>query len=104
MARPAKLLVKLLSAEGLAVGVVHTRDWTRQNLHVLARLSGEQYRFVMPGAALQAEIHGLRQKVAALPARSLLVLSGSLPPGMDVAPVWSRDILVFAKQKQLRRG
>ena len=33
-------LVKLLSAEGLAVGVEHTRDWTRQNLHVLARLSG----------------------------------------------------------------
>ena len=94
-------LVKLLSAEGLAVGVEHTRDWTRQNLHVLARLSGEQYRFVMPGAALQAEeIHGLRQKVAALPAHSLLVLSGSLPPGMDVADLV--DILVFAKQNRLR--
>ena len=94
-------LTGLLQAEGVEVDVESTADWTRQNLHVLARLSGEQYRFVMPGAALQAEeIHGLRQKVAALPAHSLLVLSGSLPPGMDVADLV--DILVFAKQNRLR--
>ena len=94
-------LVNLLTAEGLTVSVEHTQDWTRQNLHVLARTSGEQYRFVMPGASLQAEeIHGLRQKIAALPAQSLLVISGSLPPGMDVADLV--DMLVFAKQNHLR--
>lgn len=94
-------LTELLQAEGLRVAVESTRDWTRQNLHVLAESTGEQYRFVMPGASLcSEEIHGLRQKVAALPAHSLLVISGSLPPGMDVADLV--DFIVFAKQNHLR--
>jgi 6-phosphofructokinase 2 len=94
-------LAELLRAEGLQVAVESTQDWTRQNLHVLAQSTGEQYRFVMPGASLCAEeIHGLRQKVAALPAHSLLVISGSLPPGMDVADLI--DFIVFAKQNHLR--
>ncbi|MGL4205932.1 MAG: 6-phosphofructokinase II [Aeromonadaceae bacterium] len=93
-------LSALLKAEGLQVAVEVTRDWTRQNLHVLAQNSGEQYRFVMPGAALcSEEIHGLRLKVAALPAHTLLVISGSLPPGMDVADLV--DVLILAKEKRL---
>lgn len=93
-------LSALLKGEGLQLAVEVTQDWTRQNLHVLAQSSGEQYRFVMPGASLcSEEIHGLRLKVAALPAHSLLVISGSLPPGMDVADLV--DLLSFAKQKRL---
>ena len=45
-------LTELLQAEGLRVAVESTRDWTRQNLHVLAESTGEQYQFVMPGASL----------------------------------------------------
>ena len=94
-------LVKLLSAEGLAVGVVHTRDWTRQNLHVLAEQSNEQFRFVMPGAVLTSqELHGLRMKVAALPPETILVISGSLPPGMDVVDLL--EVIRFAREKGLR--
>ncbi len=93
-------LSALLKAERLQVAVEVTQDWTRQNLHVLANSSGDQYRFVMPGAALcSEEIHGLRLKVAALPAHSLLVISGSLPPGMDVADLV--DVLILAKEKRL---
>lgn len=93
-------LTHLLQQEGLTVDVVTTQDWTRQNLHVFTREQKEQYRFVMPGATLHdEEIHALRQRVAALAAGSLLVISGSLPPGMDVADLV--DLLVFARQNHL---
>ncbi len=45
-------LAALLADEQVPVETVETRDWTRQNLHVHVAASGEQYRFVMPGAAL----------------------------------------------------
>jgi fructose-1-phosphate kinase PfkB-like protein len=47
--------------------------------------SGEQYRFVMPGAALtEEEFRLLEEKVLAIETGSLLVVSGSLPPGISV--------------------
>lgn len=52
-------------------------------MHVNA--SGEQYRFVMPGAALtKEELRLLEEKVLAIAPGSLLVISGSLPPGISV--------------------
>ena len=78
-------LVALLANESVPTQYVDTRDWTRQNLHVHVESSGEQYRFVMPGAALSGdEFHQLEQKVLAIDSGSLLVISGSLPPGVDV--------------------
>ena len=41
-----------MADEQVPVETIETRDWTRQNLHVHVDASGEQYRFVMPGAAL----------------------------------------------------
>jgi 6-phosphofructokinase 2 len=47
--------------------------------------SGEQYRFVMPGAALTAdELRLIEEKVLTIAPGSLLVISGSLPPGISV--------------------
>lgn len=47
--------------------------------------SGEQYRFVMPGAALtDDEFRRLEEKVLTIEPGSLLVVSGSLPPGISV--------------------
>jgi 6-phosphofructokinase 2 len=43
-------LTALLTDEHVPVDTVETHDWTRQNLHVHVNASGEQYRFVMPGA------------------------------------------------------
>lgn len=78
-------LTALLTDEHVPVDTVETHDWTRQNLHVHVNASGEQYRFVMPGAALtKEELHLLEQKVLAIAPGSLLVISGSLPPGISV--------------------
>ena len=94
-------LTGLLQAEGVEVDVESTADWTRQNLHVLAEQSNEQFRFVMPGAVLTSqELHGLRMKVAALPPETILVISGSLPPGMDVVDLL--EVIRFAREKGLR--
>lgn len=78
-------LAELLKQEGVGTDTVRTQDWTRQNLHVHADNSGEQYRFVMPGARLtESELEQLLDRVLKLPAGSILVISGSLPPGCDV--------------------
>jgi 6-phosphofructokinase 2 len=76
-------LVALLADEKVAVSTVNAQDWTRQNLHVHVTSSGEQYRFVMPGAKLsEDEFRQLEEKVLAIESGALLVISGSLPPGV----------------------
>lgn len=92
-----KHLSALLLTENVAIDTLECLDWTRQNLHVYAESTGEQYRFVMPGAALtEEEFHRLGEKVLAIDSGSLLVISGSLPPGVNVARLSS---LVRAAQK-----
>ncbi|WP_312584858.1 6-phosphofructokinase II [Atlantibacter sp.] len=78
-------LTALLQEENVTVDALVTHDWTRQNLHVHVETSGEQYRFVMPGANLkQEEFRQLQEKVLALESGALLVISGSLPPGVSL--------------------
>ncbi|MRS16911.1 6-phosphofructokinase II [Enterobacteriaceae bacterium RIT691] len=76
-------LVSLLAEEQVLVQAVSAQDWTRQNLHVHVSTRGEQYRFVMPGARLSAdEFQRLEEKVLSIEPGSILVVSGSLPPGI----------------------
>ncbi|PKE28416.1 6-phosphofructokinase II [Rahnella sp. AA] len=78
-------LEQLLRDEGIVTETVETQDWTRQNLHVHTENTGEQYRFVMPGARLtEAEFASLSKKIENIPAGSILVISGSLPPGTHI--------------------
>ncbi len=94
-------LVALLADEQVPTQCVETRDWTRQNLHVHVEASGEQYRFVMPGASLSAdEFHRLEEKILAIDSGSLLVISGSLPPGVEVKKL--TQLVVAAQNKGLR--
>ena len=94
-------LVELLQQEGVLVDALPTHDWTRQNLHVVSEATGEQFRFVMPGAALhENEWQQLLAKIAQLPAGTLLVLSGSLPPNMTTSAV--TELLQCARQQGLR--
>ena len=91
-------LVALLADERVAVDTVQAKDWTRQNLHVHVESSGEQYRFVMPGAMLtDDEFRQLEEKVMAIESGSLLVISGSLPPGVKTEKLTQ---LIHAAQKQ----
>lgn len=92
-------LVALLADEQVAVDTVDARDWTRQNLHVHVESSGEQYHFVMPGAKLSDdEFRQLEEKVLTIESGSLLVISGSLPPGVKT------EKLTALVQAVLQRG
>ncbi|EOA1912429.1 6-phosphofructokinase II [Enterobacter hormaechei] len=92
-------LVALLADEQVALDTVDARDWTRQNLHVHVESSGEQYRFVMPGAKLSDdEFRQLEEKVLTIESGSLLVISGSLPPGVKT------EKLTALVQAVLQRG
>lgn len=94
-------LIALLADEQVPTQSVNTRDWTRQNLHVHVETSGEQYRFVMPGAALSDnEFRQLEEYVLAIDSGSLLVISGSLPPGVNVKKL--TQLIVTAQQKGIR--
>ncbi|GAB3831226.1 1-phosphofructokinase family hexose kinase [Hymenobacter jeollabukensis] len=77
-------LQELLRAEGLEPHAVPAAGWTRENFIVVDSSAGQQYRFGMPGTPLTAEEQ--RQVLAALqnqPAPDYLVVSGSLPPGVE---------------------
>jgi 6-phosphofructokinase 2 len=83
-------LCALLRDEKVTTDTVESHDWTRQNLHVHTESTGEQYRFVMPGAALSDdEFRRLEEKVLAIDSGSILVISGSLPPGINVEKLCS---------------
>lgn len=94
-------LVALLQAEHVPVNSVESREWTRQNLHVHVDASGEQYRFVMPGATLHDdELEALQNNLSQIDSGSLLVISGSLPPGVSLTQFVS--LIKSAKQHGLR--
>ncbi len=66
-------LVSLLADENVPVATVEAKDWTRQNLHVHVEASGEQYRFVMPGAALnEDEFRQLEEQVLEIESGAIL--------------------------------
>ncbi|EPN9362215.1 6-phosphofructokinase II [Cronobacter muytjensii] len=94
-------LVALLNDEQVAADTVSARDWTRQNLHVHVESSGEQYRFVMPGATItDDEFRQLEEKVLAIEAGAILVISGSLPPGVSVEKL--QQLIKAARQQGIR--
>lgn len=85
----------------MTVETISARDWTRQNLHVHVESSGEQYRFVMPGATLtDDEFRKLEEKVLAIEPGAILVISGSLPPGVGVEKL--QQLIKAARQQGLR--
>lgn len=81
---PGKKLRQLLAAEGIAVLPFRTSGETRQSLAVTDESTGEQYRFVLPGPIWDEERISavLATITAAVPEHGLVVLSGSLPPGV----------------------
>jgi 6-phosphofructokinase 2 len=74
-----------LADEGLDALVVPIAGETRQSFTVFDRSRGAEFRFVLPGPKLKAgEVRALETALADLsPAPDVLVVSGSLPAGMD---------------------
>jgi 6-phosphofructokinase 2 len=78
------LLQALLRDEGVPQAVVATRQWTRENVNVLERTTGRQFRFCMPGPTLEESEwrRFLSADALPVPAPAFVVASGSLPPGV----------------------
>ena len=74
-----KLLEQLLRAEGLNQIAIGTELETREDVTIFEEQSGQQYRFVMPGAALSAAEQGAMLDALSRSEAELVVLSGSLP-------------------------
>ena len=77
------LLGTLLTAEGLDHRCFEIDGMTRFSFAVQETTSGDQYRFVLPGPAWTADQQASFISFVAghCPARGLVVLSGSQPPG-----------------------
>jgi len=80
-----KLCRRLLDEEGLEHHPIDIQATTRENLIVWERSSKQQFRFGLPGATLTGEeLQSIFEILkSADPAPEYLVLSGSLPAGVD---------------------
>jgi len=79
-----KLLEHLVDREGVRSIALSVREETREDFTVLEESSGEQYRFVLPGAELSqgdwTSCLSRLEEMKTMPA--YVVGSGSLPPGV----------------------
>jgi 6-phosphofructokinase 2 len=87
----------LLTAEGVAQLAVPTEGWTRENFVVVDTSTQQQYRFGMPGTWLgpTEQQHILAALNSFSPGPEFLVVSGSLPPGVE--PEFLAEILRQAR-------
>lgn len=81
---PGAVLERLVHETGVPMRTVPIAEWTRENIAVTDRTSGEQYRFVFPGPRLVApEYRHCLSEVDRLARNArYVVASGSLPPGV----------------------
>ena len=79
------LLQHLLTQEGIEQLPIETASWTRENFIVVDSSSNQQYRFGMPGPELTiTEQHRVLDALRSIaPRPEFLVISGSLPPGVE---------------------
>lgn len=76
----------LLRDSGVPIAPVPVAAPTRESITIDERSTGEQFRFVLPGAELgDDEIAMLLAAIEQVPDPACLVASGSLPPGLDPA-------------------
>ncbi len=100
--RTGKLLEHLLSEERVQLEPIPVAGETRENFIVVETSSNQQFRFGMPGTevteAEQAAILGHLNGLSPFP--EIVVISGSLPPG--IKPGFLREIVKVAKKKGAR--
>jgi len=79
-----QLLCDLLAAEGVPIAAVAVAGVTREDFAVRETSTGREFRFVLPGVALQpGEVDRCIQEIVGRSRRdSFVVISGSMPPGV----------------------
>ncbi len=97
--RTGKLLEELLEKENVIINPQKVEGETRENFIIVENTTNQQYRFGMPGTeVLETEQEKLFSCIMALsPFPELIVLSGSLPPGIE--PEFLRRIVRSTKEK-----
>ena len=97
-----KLLEQILLQEQMAFHAIPVHGETRESFTAVERFTNAQYRFVMPGCMLnEKEIEVFISVINSLnPAPSIIVASGSLPPG--VPDDFYARLAIIAKQKKMR--
>lgn len=80
-----KLLVDFLEHEKVATAAIPIENMTRRNITISEKGSGHQFRFVFPGPEISSKEAGsiLEAVAAKSKENDFLILSGSLPPGLD---------------------
>ena len=100
--RTGKLLEELLEKENITQQAVQVSAETRENFIVVASSTNQQYRFGMPGLEIsendQANLFSVFAKLDPFP--EIIVISGSLPPGMS--PEFLRKIVRKGKEKNAK--
>ena len=79
-----EMLQFLFDQEGLTHRPVPVKGWSRENLVMLEKSTGQQYRFGMPGPHLsESEWQQCLHELPAINSRlDFIIASGSLPPGV----------------------
>ena len=85
--RTGELLEQLLKEENVITSTIPTAAETRENFIVVDTSHNEQYRFGMPGEDITAaEVKDIAKIIHGLsPTPEIVVISGSLPPGIEPA-------------------
>ncbi|HSP33859.1 MAG TPA: 1-phosphofructokinase family hexose kinase [Thermoanaerobaculia bacterium] len=81
-----EMLATMLLREQIPAEIIRIRDTTRQDVNIVERATGFEYRFAVPGPELALEeweqcLDALRHRS---PAAEIVVASGSLPPSVPV--------------------
>jgi 6-phosphofructokinase 2 len=95
-----RFLTQLLVNENIPSICIETAGHTRENLIVLEGSTGRQYRFGMPGTALQKEETLQCLKIVEQTETKYLVLSGGLPPEYPLDDITA--IARMAKQRSVK--
>ncbi len=88
----------LLDQEGVSYTAVPITGFTRENLNVVERESGKQYRFVLPGPGISSldQQRCLDELATAATDAAYIIASGSLPP--DVPTDFYSRVAALAKR------
>lgn len=89
-------LCQLLSEAGISMQTLELPAETRENFSVLETTSNLQYRFTLPGLALQERDAQACLELVRQLQPEILVASGSLPPGLP--ETYYEQVAAFAKE------